>query len=171
MATITQKIVTATEEKFDELKDRSVEKARENFSRLPSFLMEQITGTSPSPESYTAPKNYTSFNEEIRAQLGLAFNQQDAPKLDETRSKLAAYQNQMNFVRKEEQEAREYMQRKAQERSQAEAEVDDQKRFLEAQQKQAMSSVGEPTTKASRGQEKRKKPDQTMENKASFGKQ
>ncbi|MBP9815892.1 hypothetical protein KBD09_01460 [Candidatus Woesebacteria bacterium] len=171
MGNVQQQIRDRSQEKLEQLRERSVEKMQENFSKLPSFLMEQITGKAPTPEAQPKEKNYTTFNEEIRAQLGLAFAQQDAPKVDAARSELEALKAQMGYLRKEETEAREYMQAKENERKNAEAEEDERKRIEAMQRAQAMAGGDEPVTKASRGQEKRKMPDKTMENKASFGKQ
>ncbi len=171
MGNVQQQIRDRSQEKLEQLRERSVEKMQENFTKLPSFLMEQVTGKTPTPEKQSQTKNYTTFNEEVRAQLGMAFNQQDAPKIDAARSELEALKTQMNFLRKEETEAREYLQAKDNERKQAEAEEDERKRIEAIQRAQAMAGSDEPVTKASRGQEKRKAPDKTMENKASFGKQ
>ncbi len=171
MGNIQQKIADTATEKLEQLRERSVEKARENFSKLPEYLLEQAFGPKPKTEKKPEQHNYTSFNEEIRAQLGIAFSEQDKPKLDATRSELDALKAQMNFMRKEEQEARDYLKRKEDERKQAEAEEEEMKRIEAAQRAQAMAGGDEPVTKASRGQEKRKMPDKTMENKASFGKQ
>ncbi|KXK09419.1 MAG: hypothetical protein UZ22_OP11002001102 [Microgenomates bacterium OLB23] len=172
MPSIQQKIRTATQERFEDFKDSTVEKARENFSRLPDYLLEQITGSQHSKEEKKPEqKNYTSFSEEIRAQLGIAFEAQDKPKLEQTRDELAALKRQMDYMRGEEEQARAYLKNKDEERKQRLEAEDEQAAALELKQQQAAASGAEPATKAKRGQEKRKMPDKTMENKASFGKQ
>ncbi len=172
MPNLQQKLRNAANERVEQFKERSVEKARENFSKLPSYLMEQAFGPQPkSEEKQPEYKNYTSFNEAIRGQLGIAFGEQDKPKLDKTRNELAELKRQMDIMRNDEAQARAYLDRKEQERKSAEAAEEEQKQINAAMQQQSAAAGAEPGTKAKRGQEKRKQPDKTMENKASFGKQ
>ena len=158
---IVQKIKQDTHERLEELKQRSVEQARENFTRLPGYLIEQVFGI----------KNFTPFDEDARKKMGESFDQQDVSKLDETRSELRALKTQMDLVRNDEAAAKEYFRKKEEERENEQKEDDERKRIEKEQKAQAQANVTGPSTHAPRGMRARKMPTQTVENKASFGKQ
>lgn len=171
MQNIQQKIKQNVHEKFEELKDRSVEKTRENFTRLPGYMMEQIFGLPQARDREPKDKNYTQLNDKVRETMGESFKEQDAPKLDQTRSEIEALRAQIDFVRKEEEEAKEYFRQQKEARDRTELEGEDNKHMLDIQRAQSMAGVPEPSTKAQRGSQARKKPMQTVENRVSFGKQ
>ena len=173
-----QKIKQKTLETAEHIKQNTAEAIRQNFTEIKAELLSQLSGKEPTPEQ-KGNKNFTPFNEEVRKKMGEHYDKQDQSELEEVRKKLAkeadpqeAIRRQFEFMKKEEREAIEALQREEMERKRKEEE---EQQMLLQQQQQAHAQIGnEPSTKQKRGMlfgGKKKRQTQTVETKIGKGKQ
>lgn len=172
---VVQKIKQDAHEKYEEWKQRSVERARDNFTQLPGYLLEQTFGIAP-PKEQPKDKSFTSFDEKTREKMGESYKEQDQPELEEVRKKLSDSKTSpmagMQRVNKEVAEAQAYFKQKEQERKKMAEDEAAQKQYEAQQQEANQAANAEPTVKQARGGPPMKRKAQpTAENRASYGKQ
>lgn len=181
---IKNKIQQTSQESMERLKKKTVETTKETFTVLGQDVLKQLFDIDPKKNAQPKEGTYTPLGEDIRNKMGENFSQQEAPELERIRQEIAGHnpedavkqqlkKTQLEHVRKEEKEAREYMRRKEEERLKEEQEEMERRRAEEQQKQQDSAHVDEPQGKQARGSlfAKKKKPKQTIENKPAQGKQ
>lgn len=161
---------------FEKTAQKSVEKAVVNFTKIPERLLEAVlssttgherTATPPQPQSPEKPtgQNFTSLeNPKIKEMIEANMSEEDSKNV-----KLADLRKQLQYLRKEEDQARSSIKEDEMKRKQEEEEEELQKAQELEQSKHVV--MDEPETKQKRGMLGKVRRKKTIENKASQGKQ
>lgn len=154
--------------------DRRAETAVVNATRIPENLISAALGfdssapTSKEGDLLNQQKNFTNLNEpDVKKRLEEAMEPQD-----EKQKSIQDIRRQIDFLRKEENRARELIDEEEEKKKREEEEILAQKKQEEEERQQREAQQAEPSTKQQRGLlfGKKKKPNKTMENRAGSGK-
>lgn len=142
--------------------DNKVERVIVNFTKIPEKLLEGLLTFSI--EGVTGPKNYTDLNEpEMKKKLESNIDSQDNKE-----STLADIRRQLNFMKEEENSARQSINKEKQDRQQTFAQEEREKEEEERRKNQQAPIMATPKPKRGVMGQKRKK---SVETNAAQGKQ
>lgn len=142
--------------------DNKVERAMINFTKIPEKMLEGLLTFSI--EGITKPKNHTDLNDpDIKKKMESQFDSQDNKE-----SSLADIRRQLNFLKEEENSARQSMRKEDNDRQQSFAQSEREKEEEKRRQNQQAPIMATPKQKRGVMGQKRKK---SVETNAATGKQ